>query len=169
MKFVKWFILVIFTLILVGLTAKGVIGYCNETITHTNQSLASSDYTITKTCTEEYNNNSFYIIILVFLFFTGLVGVALFKAEATWVKTVCVMGLSILLMSLTRFMSWFVSITNPAEVELINTLDHYFMFAVWGFRIVTIAAMFVLLIIIINSIRDNKSKKKDNWDSWGKE
>lgn len=169
----KWFGLCILACVIVCLVATGVVGACNQThvVTHSNQSLTNSDYniTVTETCTEEYNNTSFFGILITLLFFVAAIIVALFVSKAVWVKTVCTVGLSIMIMSITRFLSWFVSITNPAETELINTLDHFYMFGVWGFRLVTIAAMFVLLIIIINSIRDRPKKQwEDSWSNWGK-
>lgn len=117
----------------------------------------------------EDNMLIYFGILLVFIFFIGLVVMALYYANPIWLKTCIAMGLSILVMSLTRFMSWFVSINHPSELELINTLDHFYMFAVWGFRVVTIAAVFILLIIIVNSIRDYKREKwRDSWTEWGK-
>jgi len=111
----------------------------------------------------------YFSIILVFMFFIILTVWGLIRSEKMWIKTVLTLGLSILIMSVTRFLSWFVSINHPGETELINTLDHFYMFGVWGFRFVMIGACFILLIMILNALKNSGKNKKDNWDDWGAE
>jgi hypothetical protein len=118
---------------------------------------------------EGEDNMIFVAIMGMFMFFIALVIIALFKANKIWLKTCLSLGLSILIMSLIRFSSWFVSISYAEETELINTLDHFYMFGVWGFRIVLIASIFILLIIILNSFKRFGKKNKDNWHNWGAE
>lgn len=113
------------------------------------------------------NNVSFIIIAGAFLFFIVLVVVGFVKADAMWLKSGMAVVIAILVMSLTRFMAWFVEIITPNQTPLIDTLHRFYAFGVWGVRITITFMMFVVLITILNSIRMNNKRKKDNWDSWG--
>lgn len=172
----KKIILILIILLMVIISVKSAIGYCNETrtITHTNQSLASSDYTssITKTCTEEYNNFSFITPIIVLLFLATLCIIGLFTTEQIWVKVVLVDAMAIIITGLFRFCSWFINITNPGESGLISTLD---MFYAWGVRslyLLIFCSILFLVVFILNLFWDmskNKRQKKDQeWDRWGR-
>ena len=61
----------IFAVIMLLVTIKGAAAYCNETliVTHSNQSLSSSDYNITttRTCTTDSNDNTSGIAIVIFI------------------------------------------------------------------------------------------------------
>lgn len=153
-----------------------VNGYCNETTIYSYKNFTELDNTtrltnttITKQCTEEYNNFSLYGILITFLFLITLSVYALVKSEKIVFKTVSTLVISLLLMTVLRFLSWFVTITNPLQTGLINVLDHFYMFTVWGFRLTLLASAFILLIITLNALKDHKKKRRNNWENWGNE
>lgn len=108
---------------------------------------------------EEDSQMIYFGILLTFIFFIGIVSLLTYIAKKIWLKTSLAILLSILVMSLTRFLSWFVSINHPGEVELINTLDHFYMFTIWGFRFALIAGGFILLMIILQGIKSVGKRK----------
>ncbi len=164
---------IIIVALLIVLCASFTNAYCNETrvVTTLNSTAPSSDYnvTITKDCTEEYNNPSFFMIGLVFIFFTILVTICLFFVKKVWLKAGLAIALSILVTSLLRFSSWFVTITNPLQINLIDTLDHFYSWGVWGVYATVLFAMIVLLVVIINTLRNKNSERGDGWENWGSE
>lgn len=163
MKLRRIFWICIFVFLIL-LATKSVSAYCNESINFTD----SQNYTITKECTEDYNNFSFLLIGIAFLFGIGLCLWLFFRAEKMPMKVIIALTGSLILMSLMRFLSWFVSITNPAETELVNTMDHYYMFGVWGFRFILIAAAFYVLILTLHLMSDKVKPKDIDWDMFGK-
>jgi len=127
-------------------------------------------YTSQRTKTDEgFNNYSFLFAGLMFLFLISISLLMLWNAETAWFKTVMALATSILVMSAVRFSGWFIEITNPSQVELIDTMAHFFQWSVWGFRLTLIAAVFILLIIVLNIMfKTDKSKgfKREGWENW---
>lgn len=169
-----WFWIIVF--LLVCLVSQSALAYCNETqvYSYTNISLDNStqiaNISITKTCTEEYNNQSFLITAIIFMFITSLVVVGLIISNKIWLKVVLAVALSICLTTLTRFASWFMSITNPAETNLISTLDFFYSLGVRSMYFLIAGACIFLVVMAINVARDKPRKKKEQeWHDWGKD
>jgi glucan phosphoethanolaminetransferase (alkaline phosphatase superfamily) len=165
-------ILILFILFFLPL----VSAYCNETVyyqyanvTLDNSTQVNSSTTI-RECSPEYNNFSFLIAAIVFLFITALVVVSLIISKKIWLKVCLTVALAICLTSLLRFSSWFISITNPAEVSLIDTLDFFYSLGVRAMYFLIAGSMLFLVVYIINSIRDRPRKReKEDWANWGKD
>ena len=119
---------------------------------------------------EDYSNFSFAIVAIIFLFVTILVVVGLFKSEAIWLKVILTVALSLMLTTILRFTSWFISITNPAETALIGTLDFFYSIGVRAMYFLVAGACIFLVVFIINGIRDMpRKRRKNDWESWGKD
>lgn len=148
----------------------GIYSYmvqCNST-TEMLGGFASAYFYVTPegVAVEEYNNTSFYIITLIYIFLTILCLVPMFFVQ-DYLKVILGLGASFLVMTLTRLAAWFVEITNPAETNLIDTLNHYFSFGTWAFRGMLIFAVFYTIIFILNIVTsDRKRKKKEKeWEN----
>lgn len=161
------------TILLALFLAAPALAACNETrvIIYANESLKDYNETIIiENCQPEYNNFSFFGVLMVFMFFIAIVSVAIFNAKKVWIKTCLVLLGTILTMSLTRFAGWFVEITNPQETILITTLQNFFAWSVWALYFVIFACIGVLLILALNALVNHKKKRwKDSWEDWGNE
>lgn len=173
MKIKKFWLWVIIFL-LVCIISPAVQGYCNETqvVTVANTSLTSSDYnvSVTRTCTEEYDNFSFLIVAIIFMFITALVVVSLIISKKMWLKVVLSLALALCLTTLVRFSSWFLSITNPLEVNLISALDHFYAMGVRSFYFLLAGGCLFLVVVALNAMKNHKRKKKaKEWHDWGED
>lgn len=116
---------------------------------------------------QEENEMIYLTLALIFMFFTGLLVISLFNVEKPWLKVSLSIALSILITTLVRFSSWFVTIVSPNETELIATLDRFYLFGVWGMRITITFAVFFVTIMILNAItRMSKGRHKDKFDDF---
>lgn len=149
-------------IVILFLLSCNVFAYCNETISYSD----SQNYSIVRSCTPTYDNYSFISIIFVLLFMASFLILGIYVVERVWVKTLLVNALTLVSILVMRFISWFVSITNPEEINLINTLDHYYQWSIWGFRVMLVLNMFVILILIFNGIKRSASQQKRDDDEW---
>lgn len=110
--------------------------------------------------TENKASNSAYIaIIIVLIFLTCLVIGGLLLAKSLWLKTTLSLALSLMIMITMRFVAWFVEILTPLKTEMIQTLNRFYQFSIWGFRMTLIAAMFILLLIVLDILRNAGNRK----------
>ena len=85
-------------------------------------------------------------------------------------RPIIISTITIMITTLTRFTAWFIEITNPAETNLISTLQYFYVFSIWGMRISILFAVFFLIVVIFNIFKGMGRKRwKDSWDNWGKE
>lgn len=105
---------------------------------------------------QKTDNVSFIMLSLFFGIGIIILIVWIIRTQALWLKTCLSLALSIMIMSLVRFIAWFVEIITPNQIELIDTLYKFYMFSVWGFRMTMIASIFILLIIVLNAMKPTK-------------
>jgi len=124
------------------------------------------------TSLDPYSDNgaSFLVTGIFYLFITSLVTFVLYKTKKMWLKVVFANALALMLVTLLRFSSWFISITHPEQLNLINTLDIFYGFGVRAMYFIVAGSCLFLVVLIINMIKISKSKRrKDSWDNWGDE
>lgn len=117
---------------------------------NTNGGYVSDAFSITNSgIVEDYNNDSFFSVILVFLFLNVLVIIGMFSTDKNWLKLILGFALSITLTSLFRFAAWFIEITNPTQVGLIKSINQFYMFGINGMVIVaTITALSITILLL---------------------
>jgi len=114
-------------LVLTVLASPLALAYCNETVTvtHTNQTLASSDYTmnVTRACSPEYSTQSFGVVGgTLGLLIAGLIlGLVFLKSNFT--RILLALPLNILLVALLNFSRLFLATTNPEMAGALAVLD----------------------------------------------
>ena len=123
----------------------------------------TSFWAYTEQETEEGGINEMIIAVsLIFIFFTCIVLIGLAKAERNWVRMLWGLGLSIMIMTLTRLSIWFVDISEPTETGLIDTLSQYYGWSIWIFRVMLWISVGMLLLIVLNVMNYKKWKKRDS-------
>ncbi len=160
---------------LIAIFAYSATAYCNETQTYNYanaSTLEIANITNTKVCTAEYNNQSFIFTGIFYALIAALIMVGIFRARAIWAKVVLSVAFSIMMVVLLRFSSWFLSITNPEEVNLIQFLDIFYGFGVRAMYFIIAGAAIFLVIIIVNIVKESparkRRKKSQEWENWGK-
>jgi len=108
--------------------------------------------------TDTQDSSVLTTIMFIIVLFIILMTILMVISNQAWLKLLLILPVSFLLMILTRFMSWFVSIDYPGELGLINVLDKFYLFAVTFFYIL-LAIIPILMIIVI--VRDRKKIQQD--------
>jgi len=119
--------------------------------------------------TPTHNNFSFFSVILIFIFFIILVFISFIMSQTIWVKSALVFLGSIIITTLLRFTSWFVTITNADQIGLIHSLDKFYGVGIMAVKWTGYAAVFIIFIILLKYFTGKKDQNwKDDWDNWGK-
>lgn len=144
--------------------------YCNETqqvIYNTNTS--NHTINITRTCTPEYNNDSFFNIIIVLLVFLILLFIAFIYFQKDIVRVIIGTIISLVLLYITRFSAWFITITNPEQVTLIASVNRIYVFSVYLFKALIWIGIFFAIIMGLRMLVGAGKTKLDNDDDEDKE
>jgi len=114
--------------------------------------------------TEDYNNYSFLIIILVLVGLAALAFTTFMIVKATYIKVLLITAFAFIIMITLRFLAWFVEITNPNEIEMIDSLNFYYLMGVRLFWITLIFAVFYALLKTYQTlVPDKKEQRKQEW------
>lgn len=113
----------------------------------------------------EVNDMSLLVVGLIYMLIAVGGFVALLFARNMGIRIILVNFVILMTTTLLRFSSWFVSITNPDQLDLISTLDTFYGFSVNALWIGIGGAVVYLVWVAIDSLINGARRKKEKeWD-----
>ena len=138
------------------------LGYCNETVDFRD----SQNYSVVRTCTADYNNQSFLYTGLILLGLLALIGAGVLFIEDGLFKAILLIPLNVILIVMLHVGTLFMKATNPEMSAVVTVMDQVFIGVVLlMIPIIVLLFCYVVYQLVIRFFTP-KNKRDKEWDQW---